>query len=98
MEAPAPETPEESSFSMELDALASFLASSPPQAAPGDSLSGGSGGSGAAGTAPQGASATADMLKALNPGQDTDAQLADFNKALQSIDDVLGNLQTLTFD
>ena len=81
---------------MELDALASFLAesssssSSLPQS--------GTAAAAAAGTGTQGASATTDMLSALNTGQDTDAQLADFNMALQSIDDVLGNLQTLKFD
>ena len=90
--APAPEEP---SVSMELDALASFLAAPPPQAAPEPRDSGGgSGGGSAAGT---GTKATADVLKTLSPGQDTDAQLADFSLALQSIDDVLGNLQTLTF-
>ena len=97
-----PKEEEDESVSKELDALASFLASSPPQTAQGplggDGSSGSSGAGTGADTVPQGASATADMLKALTPGQDTDAQLADFNMALQSIDDVLGNLQTLTFD
>lgn len=98
--ATAPVSEEDESVSKELDALASFLASSPPQTAQGPLGGDGSGSSASTGadTVPQGASATADMLKALTPGQDTDAQLADFNMALQSIDDVLGNLQTLTFD
>lgn len=82
---------------MELDALASFLAESSSSSS---SLpqSGTAAAAAAAGTGTQGASATTDMLSALNTGQDTDAQLADFNMALQSIDDVLGNLQTLKFD
>ena len=93
--APQDETP---SVSMELDALASFLAESSSSSSSLPQSGTAAAAAAAAGTGTQGASATTDMLSELNTGQDTDAQLADFNMALQSIDDVLGNLQTLKFD
>jgi len=40
---------------------------------------------------------SASFSKLVDTGAATEAQIEDFNKALQSIDDVLGSLQTITF-